>query len=149
MAFHEYLAGLWDALIDGLTWLQEEGVRQHGATDPWWMLPVKAANDILDAYNSFDQFAGDWKWMRLAVPLQGRLVMEQLLWDRGLPWRSLITGFRAIEGDVGHGVSGPPLPPTTTIKTNALPTTMRCPDGFYWDAYAATCLPVAGHREYE
>ena len=112
MAFHEYVAGLWQDFYDFMNpiYAELEG-REAGE---WWEIPVKLANDVLDAYSSFDAFRDDWKWQRLLTPLQARLLMEQILWDRGLPWRSLITGFRAIEGDAGEtGVIGPPLPPTT------------------------------------
>lgn len=70
-------------------------------------LPITAALVLIDSYGSFKAFRADWKWVRLMLPLQGRLVVEQILWDRGTPWRSLVTGFRAIRDTDGtEGIFG-------------------------------------------
>lgn len=39
-----------------------------------------------------------WKVLRLRLPLQDRLVVEQILWDKEGPWRQLVAGFRPIAG---------------------------------------------------
>lgn len=123
MGFHEFVMGLLYDFIDALSPFAAEAWREEPAK--WWRTPVKLANAFIDAYGSFDEFRRDWKWMRLLVPLQGRLLAEQILWDRGLPWRSLITGFRAIEGDAGEtGVMGPPSPPIFK-ESNAFQTCVR------------------------
>ncbi len=51
-------------------------------------------------------FASEWKWARLALPLQTRLAAEQGLWDLGGDYRRLVSGFKPIEdgGDIGSGV---------------------------------------------
>lgn len=44
-------------------------------------------------YESIAAFKRDWVRARLFVPLQIRLAMEQLLWELGGDYRSLVTGF--------------------------------------------------------
>ena len=41
-------------------------------------------------------FAREWKWARLALPLQARLAAEQGLWDLGGDYRRLVSGFEPI-----------------------------------------------------
>ena len=83
-----------------------------GGVDPLLSF-IAEAKRLIERYSAFEDFREHWKWRRLLIPLQLRLVVEQMLWDMGLPWRSLITGFRAIEGDAGQtGVYGPPSQPT-------------------------------------
>lgn len=126
MAFHEYIMGLWEDLNQMISeWIVEPFYAGEGGLLPGRVIALAAAR-LLDAYKSFDHFKSDWRWQRLLIPLQVRLFVEQVLWDRGLPWRSLITGFRAIEGAAGEtGVVGPPLPPPLPSKTNALQTCLR------------------------
>jgi len=38
-------------------------------------------------------FYSDWKKVRMWLSLQERLCVEQVLFDMGRPWRSLVTGF--------------------------------------------------------
>ena len=148
MPFHEYVMDLFQDFIDSLSPFAAQAWREEPAK--WWTTPVSLANALIDAYSTFEDFRSDWKWMRLLVPLQGRLLTEQLLWDRGLPWRSLITGFRAIEGDAGQtGVSGPALPPTPLENQTPSQPHAPCPSGYYWDGVVGTCLPIAAHREAE
>ena len=110
MTFHEFVWGLLIDFVDSLSPFAAMAWRDEPPSI--WDVPIRLAHAYLEAYDSFDSFRADWKWQRLLTPLQGRLIIEQILWDRGLPWRSLITGFRAIEGDAGEtGVSGPALPP--------------------------------------
>lgn len=40
-----------------------------------------------------------WKIIRVWMPLQFRLAVEQVLYDRGYPWRNLVTGFGTIKED--------------------------------------------------
>ena len=49
------------------------------------------------SYSSPTKFQAEWKYMRLGVPLQFRLLVEQILWDMGLPWRNLVTGFNPVK----------------------------------------------------
>ena len=51
---------------------------------------------VLGSYDGPSAFQKDWKWARLLVPLQLRLLVEQVLWDKGEGWRKLITGFGPI-----------------------------------------------------
>jgi len=39
------------------------------------------------------RFASNWRWVRMLISLQVRLIIEQILWDRGGDWRKMITGF--------------------------------------------------------
>lgn len=55
----------------------------------------------MDAYErvwgaelGFEVWYSDWKAIRLAVGLQFRLLVEQVCYDRGRPWRNAVTGFR-------------------------------------------------------
>lgn len=50
-------------------------------------------NRWVDEYPAVVDFQADWVRARLFVPLQIRLAMEQLLWERGGGYRSLVTGF--------------------------------------------------------
>ncbi len=71
-----------------------------GEPDPGWRHLLRGligdANRILDNYDSVAGFEEDWKWVRIAIPLQVRLIVEQILWDRGGRWRELVTGFKPI-----------------------------------------------------
>lgn len=71
-----------------------------GKPDPAWRTilrsTIAAANDLLDGYGGAAAFLEDWKWIRLAIPLQVRLAVEQMLWDRGGDWRKLVTGFSPV-----------------------------------------------------
>lgn len=44
----------------------------------------------------FPLFREHWLVLRVWVPLQMRLCVEQILQDMGAPWNTLITGFRPI-----------------------------------------------------
>lgn len=44
----------------------------------------------------FQVFKQDWRYFRLSIPLQMRLIVEQVLYDLGYPWRSLCSGFGPI-----------------------------------------------------
>ncbi len=48
-------------------------------------------------YSSAKAFQRDWKWARLSVPLQIRLLVEQVLWEKDGDWRNLVTGFGPIK----------------------------------------------------
>lgn len=45
----------------------------------------------------FELFKYHWRILRVWVPLQLRLCVEQVLQDMGKPWNTLITGFRPID----------------------------------------------------
>lgn len=50
----------------------------------------------------FSAFRSRWAYIRQLMPLQSRLLVEQILYAMGPPWRRLLTGFNPVElGDVG------------------------------------------------
>lgn len=55
----------------------------------------------IEGYDGPREFEADWKWIRLVVPLQVRLLVEQLLWDKRGGWRDLVTGFGPVKGRTG------------------------------------------------
>ncbi len=71
-----------------------------GEPDPGWRHIMRSliidANNILDGYGTAHEFQEDWKWVRIAIPLQVRLIVEQILWDRGGSWKKLVTAFKPI-----------------------------------------------------
>ena len=52
----------------------------------------------IESYSGPREFEADWKWLRLMVPLQVRLLVEQILWDKRGGWRDLVTGFGPVKG---------------------------------------------------
>lgn len=111
MVLHE---ALWDAFMQGLKdfWgfsilagAPEAALDfQFGQFRTVTKGMILAANVLLDSYTNVSEFMSDWKWLRLLVPLQVRLFVEQILWDRGGRWRQLVTGFRPVS------TSGPRRP---------------------------------------
>ncbi len=70
----------FDGIIKDLTPLMEDEIRRAG-----WV-----------------GFRSRWAYVRQLLPLQGRLLIEQVLWAMGPPWRTLLTGFNPVElGAVG------------------------------------------------
>ncbi len=59
---------------------------------------ARAARKLVNSYRGPRAFEQDWKWLRLAVPLQVRLVVEQVLWDKRGGYRDLVTGFGPVRG---------------------------------------------------
>ncbi len=57
---------------------------------------ANSIRDVLSSYSGPKAFEADWKYARLVVPLQFRLLVEQELWDRRGGWRDLVTGFKPI-----------------------------------------------------
>lgn len=58
------------------------------------------ADSVRDAVEEYDDprvFEKDWKYARLVVPLQIRLLIEQILWDKRGGWRDLVTGFNPVK----------------------------------------------------
>lgn len=43
--------------------------------------------------NGFEDFKRRWKYGRCCIDLQSRLMVEQILFELGNPWRSLVSGF--------------------------------------------------------
>lgn len=58
----------------------------------------KAMKAYVDSYSNPQSFEADWIWLRLAVPLQVRLMVEQVLWNKRGGWRDLVTGFGPVKG---------------------------------------------------
>ena len=63
---------------------------------------VDALRSMIGGYRSPRAFEEDWKWLRLVVPLQLRLLVEQILWDKRGGWRDLVTGFGPVKGRGGR-----------------------------------------------
>ena len=60
---------------------------------------------LLDELVAKGDFSEDWPYIRAFVPLQIRLVCEQIMWDRGGDWRQYVTGFRPVDRSIpGSGV---------------------------------------------
>ncbi len=59
---------------------------------------VSLLRKALEGYSGPREFEADWKWIRLVVPLQMRLLVEQILWDKRGGWRDLVTGFGPVKG---------------------------------------------------
>ena len=115
MVIHETIDDLlqsWDEWLLSLGWSLP--MRQRVTGTLWGGDIIEnleatavATIKLLSDGGDFNVFRRRWKWARLAAPLRVRLGVEQVLWDMGSPWRVLITGFRAIEGDEGRtGVFG-------------------------------------------
>lgn len=62
----------------------------------------RTAKVFVEQYKTPRAFEGDWKWLRLSVPLQVRLLVEQVLWDKRGGWRDLVTGFGPVKGRPGR-----------------------------------------------
>ncbi len=123
----------WDNWLESWGWsLPNQMRRGEGTVTDFAQQLERAAIIILrevgkDA-GSFRDFKTIWKWVRLGLPLQLRLGCEQLLWDTGGEFRTLITGFRAIEGDDGQqGVFG--TLPSTEKETTATTSRRFAPSG--------------------
>lgn len=52
--------------------------------------------DGYDKAGGFAEFRSMWRKVRNAVPLQTRLMVEQILWEKGGTWRGLVSGFKPI-----------------------------------------------------
>lgn len=101
------------AIVMGYMWL--------GAFDPVILMTPLIAGQMRGM--GFSAFRSRWAFVRQLLPLQGRLLVEQILWAMGPPWRSLLTGFNPVEiGDVGILVAferpGPATPGTLPPLTN-------------------------------
>ncbi len=59
---------------------------------------AQVAIKYVSLYRTAREFESDWKWTRLVVPLQVRLLVEQVLWDKRGGWRDLVTGFGPVKG---------------------------------------------------
>ena len=59
---------------------------------------VTSLEKVIGGYSGPKEFEADWKWVRLMVPLQLRLLVEQILWDKRGGWRDLVTGFGPVKG---------------------------------------------------
>lgn len=56
-----------------------------------------SARKWVDGYEKeFAEFRAMWRKVRNAVPLQTRLMVEQILWEKGGTWRGLVSGFKPI-----------------------------------------------------
>lgn len=59
------------------------------------------ADRWIDTYNvayesEFYRLWEDWKYVRLGISLQARLLVEQIFTDRGKPWSGLVSGFNTL-----------------------------------------------------
>lgn len=68
-----------------------------GAIKRMRILRVRASEWIESEYgNDYVSFSLDWKVARMGISLQARLLVEQVLYDKGLPWSKLCSGFRPV-----------------------------------------------------
>jgi hypothetical protein len=66
-----------------------------GAIERMRILRVRANEWIESEYGGdYVAFRLDWLVARMGIPLQARLLVEQVLWDKGKPWAQLCSGFR-------------------------------------------------------
>lgn len=64
---------------------------------------IRSYPDAYPAFNGVDavtrgyaMFVQEWLYFRHTIPLQLRLICEQILFDEGYPWRQLVTGFKPV-----------------------------------------------------
>lgn len=104
-------------LLQRVEYLKNHGsVGNRDKTIYQLIVPIKELCErYVAGYPDYRSFAFEWPWVRTFIPLQARLCVEQLLWSKGWPWRSLITGFKPVdmggsgespEGDSSSGVPG-------------------------------------------
>jgi hypothetical protein len=66
-----------------------------GAIKRMRILRVRAYQWIESEYGGdYEAFRTDWLVARMGISLQARLLVEQVLWDKGKPWSQLCSGFR-------------------------------------------------------
>jgi hypothetical protein len=56
-------------------------------------LRVLAWNWVKEYEGDYGAFRSDWLVARMLLPLQCRLLVEQVLYDMGPPWTKAVTGF--------------------------------------------------------
>lgn len=75
-----------------------------------WLECMEHVNNVLDMIRTwvrgyelafgtnmgYESFRRMWKYGRLAIPLQVRLLVEQVLYEKGRPWSALCTGFQPV-----------------------------------------------------
>lgn len=57
---------------------------------------MNSAEEWIDSYDSVNEFTAHWTTLRNGIPLQARLMVEQVLWKKGGVYRSLVSGFRPL-----------------------------------------------------
>lgn len=57
---------------------------------------MNSAEEWIDTYKSFNEFSAHWATLRNGIPLQARLMVEQVLWKKGGSYRALVSGFRPL-----------------------------------------------------
>lgn len=57
-----------------------------------------SARKWVDSYGEqgFAEFRYVWRDARNLVPLQTRLMVEQIVWDKGAHWKGLVSGFKPL-----------------------------------------------------
>ncbi|MBV6343699.1 hypothetical protein [Candidatus Magnetobacterium casense] len=88
------------------TLLTIPGVSKEWSTATLVTLAESINEDIRNWVNGYEEkndprvailgFAYHWKLLRTFVPLQLRLAVEQVLYEKGGSWQRLITGFRPL-----------------------------------------------------
>lgn len=63
-------------------------------------------------------FRARWAFIRQLMSLQGRLLVEQVLWGMGPPYRSLLTGFEPVEISSSWPLNLPPRRPPSEREPN-------------------------------
>lgn len=74
--------------------VKEATVEAYGVIRTWIEGYVEAERYPGEGWRTF---AEDWRIVRMFVPLQFRLCAEQVLYDKGLPWRTMVSGFRPLK----------------------------------------------------
>lgn len=80
-----------------LTWKVSEQLKLFTAlrAEIWEWIDSYETNEKAPG-EGFALFKRHWKLLRLGIGLQVRLLVEQILYDRGEPWSRLCTGFGSI-----------------------------------------------------
>lgn len=77
-------------LTQKLDWMQQMAAQ--------WKTWIEGYERLNGARIGFAAFRADWKYVRLWIDLQERLLVEQVLYDKGGYYRELVSGFRPIGG---------------------------------------------------
>lgn len=57
---------------------------------------MNSAEEWIDSIRSVNEFRAQWTTLRNGIPLQARLMVEQVLWKKGGAYRALVSGFRPL-----------------------------------------------------
>lgn len=93
---------------------------RHGAFDVL-LVSTAVAAEVVIRETGFVAFRARWAYYRQLMSLQGRLLIEQILWGMGKPWSLLISGFKPVEaGTISKGLPPTGDPDPSRRETNVL-----------------------------